>query len=150
VSTPDLAPWARLGRFLGGRPPRVLVADDDTDLREEIASALTADGFEVVQATDGDQLLEAVVRAFSDDVGRPMYDAIVTDVMMPGFSGLDVLTAMRARTARIPVLVITGFCDDRTRRTATSLGAMAVFSKPFELDDLRTALVNALGRRRRT
>jgi DNA-binding response OmpR family regulator len=127
-----------------------LVADDDTDLREEIAAALAGDGFEVVQAVDGDQLLEAVIRAFSDDSGRPLYDAIVTDVMMPGFSGLDVLTAMRARTARIPVLVMTGFCDDRTRRMATSLGALAVFSKPFELDDLRTALVHALGPRRRT
>jgi two-component system response regulator (stage 0 sporulation protein F) len=150
LNIPSTAAWARRGRFLGERAPRVLLADDDEDLREELASALAEDGFEVVQASDGNQLLEAVVKALTDDGGHTVYDAIVTDVAMPGFSGIDVLTAMRTRTARIPVLVITGFSDERTLNKAASLGAVAVFRKPFELDDFRTALVNALGRPRRT
>jgi DNA-binding response OmpR family regulator len=142
--------WARRGQFLGESPPRVLIADDDPDIRSELASALSEDGYEVIEAADGNQLLEAVVQAFTDEGGEPRYDAIVTDVMMPGFSGLDVLTAMRTRTTRIPVLVITAFGDDRTVRMAASLGAVAVFRKPFDLDDFRTALVNALGRPRQT
>ena len=142
--------WARRGQFLGESAPRVLIADDDPDIRAELVSALSEDGYEVIEAADGNQLLEAVVQAFTDDDGEPRYDAIVTDVMMPGFSGLDVLTAMRTKTTRIPVLVITAFGDDRTVRMAASLGAVAVFRKPFDLDDFRTALLNALGRPRQT
>jgi two-component system, response regulator, stage 0 sporulation protein F len=134
----------RHGRFLRERAPRILVADDDPDIRSELASALAEDGFLVVEAADGNELLDLVVRAVADSSARPFFDAIVTDVMMPGFSGLDVLTALRSRTARVPVLVITAFGDERTIRTAESLGAVAVFRKPFDLDDLRTALENAL------
>jgi CheY-like chemotaxis protein len=121
-----------------------LVADDDPDIRSELASALSEDGFLVVEAADGNELLDLVVHAVADPSARPFFDAIVTDVMMPGFSGLDVLTAMRTRTARVPVLVITAFGDERTIRIAESLGAVAVFRKPFDLEDFRTALENAL------
>ena len=136
--------WGRHGRFLRERAPRILVADDDPDIRTELASALSDDGFLVVEAADGNELLDLVVHAVADPSARPFFDAIVTDVMMPGFSGLDVLTAMRSRTARVPVLVITAYGDDRTTRIAESLGAVAVFRKPFDLEDLRTAIENAL------
>ncbi len=136
--------WGRHGRFLRERAPRILVADDDPDIRGELASALSDDGFLVVEAADGNELLDLVVHAVADPSARPFFDAIVTDVKMPGFSGLDVLTAMRSRTARVPVLVITAFGDERTIRIAESLGAVAVFRKPFDLEDLRTALENAL------
>ncbi len=138
------ADWGRHGRFLRERAPRILVADDDPDIRSELASVLSEDGFLVVEAADGNELLDLVVHAVADPSARPFFDAIVTDVMMPGFSGLDVLTAMRSRTARVPVLVITAFGDERTIRIAESLGAVAVFRKPFDLEDFRTALENAL------
>lgn len=133
-------------RLLRGRAPRVLVADDDPDIRCELASALAEDGFLVVEAKDGDELLELVVKAVSDPSTQPFYDAIITDVMMPGFSGLDVLTAMRGRTSRVPILVITAFGDARTTRLAQSLGAVSVLKKPFDLDELKAALDHALTR----
>jgi two-component system, response regulator, stage 0 sporulation protein F len=126
------------------RAPRVLVADDDADIRAEVASGLEEAGFLVVEAADGNELLDLVVRGVADASAHPYYDAIITDVMMPGFSGLDVLTAMRARVARVPVLVITAFADARTSRLAQSLGAASVIRKPFELDKLKAALEDAL------
>ncbi len=101
----------------------------------------------MVEAADGNELLELVVRGVADASARPFYDAIITDVMMPGFSGLDVLTAMRARVARVPVLVITAFADARTSRLAQSLGAAIVIRKPFSIEKLRAALENALEHR---
>jgi DNA-binding response OmpR family regulator len=129
------------------RPTRVLVADDDADIRAEVASGLEEAGFQVVEAADGNELLELVVRGVADASARPFYDAIITDVMMPGFSGLDVLTAMRARVARVPVLVITAFADARTSRLAQSLGAATVIRKPFSLEKLKAALEHALDHR---
>ena len=122
----------------------MLIADDDPDMRDALATSLSADGYLIVEAVDGNALLDLVVKAVADESGRPQYDAIVTDVMMPGFSGLDVLTAMRGRTARIPVLVITGLTDARTTRIAESLGAAAVLHKPFNIEELRAALARAI------
>jgi CheY-like chemotaxis protein len=136
--------WQGKGRSLRTRAPRILVADDDPDIRGELASALSNDGFLVVEAADGNELLDLVVHAVADPSAHPFFDAIVTDVMMPGFSGLDVLTAMRSRTARVPVLVITAYGDERTTRLAESLGAVAVFRKPFDLDALCTAIQSAV------
>jgi DNA-binding response OmpR family regulator len=125
----------------------VLIADDDADIRAELAEGLVDAGFQVVEAADGNELLELVVRGVADVSANPFYDAIITDVMMPGFSGLDVLTAMRARVARVPVLVITAFEDARTSRLAQSLGATTVIHKPFALETLRAALEDALDHR---
>jgi DNA-binding response OmpR family regulator len=63
---------------------------------------------------------------------------------MPGFSGLDVLSALRCLRSHVPVIIITAFGDEPTRRLALGLGALAVLEKPFDLDDLRTAVVNVL------
>jgi DNA-binding NtrC family response regulator len=78
--------------------------------------------------------------------GHLRFDAIVTDVMMPGFSGLDVLTAVQRHLEGVPVLVVTAFGDARVCRIAEALGSIAVLSKPFDLDDLRTTLANAISR----
>jgi len=71
------------------------------------------------------------------------------DLMMPGFSGVDVLTALHTPPPRVPVLVMTGCEDEHVVRTAASLGAVAVFRKPFDLEDLRTALLNVVLRAQR-
>jgi CheY-like chemotaxis protein len=124
--------------------PRVLIADDDTDLREELASALSEDGYEVEEAADGNELLDALASAEGDSAERPTYDVILMDLMMPGFSGVDVLTALHKPPPRVPVLVMTGCEDEHVVQTAASLGAVRVFRKPFDLDDLRTTLLNVV------
>jgi CheY-like chemotaxis protein len=134
------------GRILQTRQPSIVVADDDADARELLASALATDGYAVVEARDGYELLGLLAAAVTRAPGHVRFDAIVTDVMMPGFSGLDVLTAVRRHLDGIPVVVVTAFGDARVCRIAEALGSVAVVSKPFDLDDLRTTLANAIAR----
>jgi DNA-binding response OmpR family regulator len=118
----------------------VIVADDDDELRDHIADALRTDGYKVVEARDGEEVLGLVADSVSDTATRP--DVVVVDVRMPKLSGLGVLEEIR-RTCRLPVVVITGFSPDSVEIVARRLGAMAVLRKPFDMDDLRTAVVNA-------
>jgi len=126
------------------RALRVVVADDDHDLRTELASALIEDGCVVTEARDGYELLAVLAEwATSGDKGGSL-DAIVTDVMMPGFSGLDVLTALQRHLIRVPIVVVTAFGDARTCRAAESLGSVSVLKKPFTMGELRAALARSL------
>jgi len=126
------------------KAPRLLIADDDTDLREQLASVLSEDGYDVDEAADGNELLEALASASRPANEQPTYAAIVMDLMMPGFSGVDVLTALHTPPPRVPVLVMTGCEDEHVVQTASSLGAVAVFRKPFDLDELRAALLSVM------
>ena len=134
------------GRLLHTHRPSVVVADDDADARELLASALASDGYAVTEARDGYELLGLLAASVTRAPGHLRFDAIVTDVMMPGFSGLDVLTAVQRHLEGVPVLVVTAFGDARVCRIAEALGSIAVLSKPFDLDDLRTTLANAIAR----
>jgi DNA-binding NtrC family response regulator len=77
------------------------------------------------------------MRADSDS---PVPDIIVSDIRMPGFSGIDVLSAIRRVDLQVPVILITGFGSAEVAAEAQQLGAASLFTKPFDLDDLRTAL----------
>ncbi len=133
------------GRLLHERAPRILVADDDPDIRAELSAALAEDGCLVIEARDGYELLGLLAASAGAGVGQPTYDAIVTDIMMPGFSGLDVLTAVRRHIIGGPVVVVTAFGDAKTCRAGVALGTVSVLKKPFDLDDIRTTLALALG-----
>jgi CheY-like chemotaxis protein len=129
------------GRDQTDRPRRVIVADDDPDMRELLASTLRHDGYEVVEIADGSELFQTVHSWLRHGDGRGL-DAIVTDNRMPAFSGLEVLAELRSVNTKLPVILITAFGDGRTHAAARALGACAVFDKPFDVDDLRTALLN--------
>ncbi len=122
-------------------PTTVLVADDDEDMRELIASTLRSDGYVVLEARDGGDLLDQLEAAFDDPSARP--DVVVADIMMPRLSGLGVLDALRRARAHFPVLLITVLADESVHVVARKLGALGVLHKPFDMDDLRTAVVNA-------
>jgi CheY-like chemotaxis protein len=124
-----------------GRPTTVLVADDDDELRGVIVDALRNDGYDVVEACDGNEALEYLVRTADDMFSKP--DVLLTDIEMPGLSGLDVLEALRPSRASLPVVVMTGLEDAAVPIAAERLGAVGVLRKPFDLDDLRTVILNA-------
>jgi CheY-like chemotaxis protein len=119
----------------------VLVADDDEDLRALVVATLRADGYTVIEARDGVELLDHLVRAVDDPSERP--DVVVTDVRMPNLSGLGVLESLRRAHMALPVVVMTVFADDSVRTMARRLGAVGLLKKPFDFDDLRTAVWNA-------
>ena len=125
----------------------MLVAEDNDDMRESVAHALRAGGYEVGTVCDGEQLVEWLDAALASPDDMP--DIIITDVLMPTLSGFGVLTALRRARMPMPVIVISG-ADESIRNFARRLGAVAVLKKPFELDDLLTAVVNAFAVQKRT
>jgi len=120
---------------------RVLVAEDDAEMRSLIATALAADGCDVLEASDGRELFE-ILAAMSPPGSRlEPPDIIVSDIRMPGPSGLDGLALLRQSTWSVPVIVITGFGDLATHDEARRLGAAIVLDKPFDMEVLRTAVI---------
>jgi DNA-binding response OmpR family regulator len=128
------------------RTARVLLAEDDDDIRMELAEALAADGYLVIEARDGDEFLNSLIDAVPEQQSLRAYDAIITDVVMPGFSGIDVLLALRRSTAFIPVILVTAYADERTMRAAERLGVVALFRKPFDLNEILGVLATSLSR----
>jgi CheY-like chemotaxis protein len=113
---------------------RVLLAEDDSDMRDLLGSALREDGHGVLAVGDGVELLAALWRLC---LANKAPDLVVSDVRMPGCSGLEVFEAARRASSRpIPVILVTGFGDRALHERARRLGAIAVFDKPFDLDTL--------------
>jgi CheY-like chemotaxis protein len=120
----------------------VLVADDDGDMRALVAETFRSDGYTVIEARDGFELLDRLEHAFDDP--RALPDVVVTDVMMPHLSGIGVLDALRRAHLHFPVILMTVLADDSVHTLARRLGAVGVLHKPFDVDDLRTAVMNAV------
>ena len=119
---------------------RVFLGEDDSEMRSLVAAALRRDGHEVIEAADGLDLLFWVESQQASAL-RARRDVVVTDVRMPGASGLEVLAALRHSQPTIPVVIVTGFGDADTHFTAHWLGASAVFDKPFDLAALRKTVL---------
>lgn len=106
----------------------ILVVDDEADLREIVASELDFMGAIVVQAENVSQAKTAIV--------DHKIDLIVSDIRMPGGSGIDLLNYIKSRSSGTPaIILITGFADI-TAEDAFNQGAEALLSKPFKLEDL--------------
>ena len=111
---------------------RVLVVDDDPQLREALTRALELDDYQVATASNGAQALEAI------SARRP--DVVVLDVMMPYVGGLDVCRTLRERKDRLPILVLTARDEVGDRVAGLDAGADDYLTKPFALDELRARL----------
>ena len=116
---------------------RVLLAEDDCAMRELLTSALTADGYEVIAACDGTELIRHLHEVATEPYGRESVAVVISDVRMPNFDGLDVLAALRCAHWYTPVILITAFGDAATHRDAHDFGAVAVLDKPFALESLQ-------------
>lgn len=119
-------------------PARILVVDDEPDVVMIIKTALQAEGYDVASAMNGPDALEEAAEA------RP--DLIILDVMMPGMTGFEVLKVLKseARTATIPVIMLTGVSDRKKMQEALSSGIEYYVVKPFDFDDLLSKIKQAL------
>ncbi len=124
---------------------RVLVAEDDPSLRRLIVTVLQDAGYDVIAAEDGVELLEQIEELVSAQRAPSDSFVVVTDVNMPGLSGLDVLAVLRCALVKTRVVLITAFGDAETRAEAQELGAVTVLDKPFDVDALR-AVVDRVSR----
>jgi DNA-binding response OmpR family regulator len=113
---------------------RALVVEDDEDLRRVLRLALTFEGFDVVQATDGLEALRLIEKASPD--------IILLDLGLPGVSGHDVLSELSLRAdLRIPIVVVTA-----SRERLDHLSVECVLRKPVKLDELIQTVRRCLAR----
>ena len=118
----------------------ILVIEDDRALREGLALNFELHGYQVETAADGE---EGMRKAF--DI-RP--DLIILDIMLPGWSGLDILAELRDRRQDVPVLILSARGTTDNKVEGLNIGADDYLAKPFELPEL-LARVEAMLRRRR-
>jgi DNA-binding response OmpR family regulator len=123
-----------------GRPPRILVVDDEPPIVELVAGYLAREGWQVETAADGVAAL-AAVRAFEPD-------AVVLDLMLPGLDGLEVCRQLRAASDAY-VLMLTARSEEIDRIVGLTVGADDYLAKPFSPREL-VARIKALLRRPRT
>jgi CheY-like chemotaxis protein len=132
---------AHHGTSLPTRPPLILVADDDEAMRTLLGTSLRSRNFEVRECRDGRELLHLLE---SDAKGTRTPSLIVSDLRMPGVTGLDVLHRLDRSLPRVPVILITAFGDPQTHRRAKALGAAAIIDKPFDLEEFHRQVTRAL------
>ena len=118
---------------------RILLAEDEESLRELVARALTMDGHEVVQNCDGAAALDALTR----DEGR--YDLLLTDIRMPVMDGIALALSAARDYPALPILLMTGYADQRERASNLELLIHDVITKPFTLATICGAVRDALG-----
>jgi two-component system CheB/CheR fusion protein len=111
---------------------KVLIADDEPDIRELLAEFLALRGFELLEAANG---LETLLQ-----VKRHIPDAILLDLRMPRLGGIDALKRIRSFNAAIKVIVITAEADQQLHEQALAGGARAVLLKPVDLSAVLGAL----------
>lgn len=125
-------------RTAGNGAARVLLAEDDRQVRESLVRVLEFEGYEVDAVNDGALALEHF------DASTP--DVVLLDVMMPNVDGLDVCRRLRARGERVPILILTARVEVSDRVAGLDAGADDYLPKPFALDEL-LARIRALLRR---
>ena len=124
----------------GEPPPRVLVVDDEPSVVEVFQEFLAAQGYQLTLATSG----EAAVRLLP--TCRP--DIILTDLNLPGLSGLEVMRAAKTLDAEVCVVVVTGYASASTAIDALRQGAYDYVTKPFDLGDVLQIVERGVANRR--
>jgi CheY-like chemotaxis protein len=132
------------GYVAAQRPHSVLLAEDDEDLRRLLAHALRAEGFTVVECSNGLALVETLVWGL--ETQEQSFDLVVSDVCMPGVTGLSVLEGLSgwSELRSPPMILITAFGSPRLHELSARFGAASVLEKPFEVAALMRIVREAI------
>jgi DNA-binding NtrC family response regulator len=122
------------------KKPSILLIDDDDSMRRVMEFSLVEAGYSVRAAASGEEGLRLLE--------KESYGAVITDITMPGMSGMDVLARVREIDAHLPVIVITAYGTIESAVEAMKKGAFDYITKPFNRDELRLTLDKALRMRR--
>jgi two-component system response regulator FixJ len=120
--------------------PTVFVVDDDSSVRRSLGRLLASASYRVVECASAEEFLAL------SDWARP--SCVLTDVRMPGMTGIDLLEAIRARGGDIPIILSSGDVDAATAAQARAGGVTRFLSKPFAATELLAALAEAIERDR--
>jgi two-component system response regulator PilR (NtrC family) len=113
-----------------------LVVDDEPDIRDSIDVILSLEGYEVATAESGDAAVERVKKM--------PFDLVITDLRMPGKSGVDTLAELKQLNPGLPVIVLTGYASDRSTSRCRASGGAQIMRKPLRLAELLTMVQGAL------
>lgn len=117
---------------------RILLTEDDAAVRIFVSRALQLDGHDIITAEDGEEALSVL----KDEDGE--FDLLLTDVKMPIMDGIA-LTHHAARDwPKLPILIMTGYADQRERARSLETIVSNIVTKPFSLADIRSAVSGAL------
>jgi DNA-binding NtrC family response regulator len=116
---------------------RILIVDDDAGQRSLLDSFLRGQGFETIPVSSGERALEVL--------GQQDIAMMISDVRMPGISGLETLRRVRKERPTLPVLLVTAYADIRDAVHAMRDGAVNYLEKPIDLDELLTSVRTAAG-----
>lgn len=119
---------------------KILIVDDERSMRDVLSIMLKRAGYAVTVATDAEEAIA--------EIGKEIFDLIITDLRMPKGSGLDVLKAVKASSPDTVVLVITAFASTESAVEAMKQGAYDFLTKPFQVDEVHFIIKNALEKRR--
>ena len=117
---------------------RILIIDDNAGALRALASLLRDEGFVVIAAADGISALEGLESAAPD--------LVLTDLHMPGMSGLDLLSVVRKRAPDVPVILMTSDSTPENMSCARERGAAEFLAKPLHVDTVTRVLWDTLGR----
>ncbi len=128
------------------QPIRMLVVDDDPIIADSLAHLLGADGYEVVTAYNAEEAIEALTAAVTEQADQPPrpFAVVLSDVAMPGRSGIDLLRHTAEHHPQTVVIMLTGYGHVEGAVEALRLGAVDYLTKPVVDDELQLALERAL------
>ena len=109
---------------------RILVVEDDAEMRSLLKDFFEEDGFEIDSVSNGSEAFRKIA--------REPFDLIITDIRMPGLTGLDILPGIKKLQPEVSIIVITAFGSEEVRRKALDRGATAYLEKPILFNKLRT------------
>jgi DNA-binding NtrC family response regulator len=117
---------------------RVLIVDDDDEMRVVLRRMLESDGYDVTEQSRATHVLEAL--------RRTPFNLVILDKEMPGLTGLDLLPVLRREFPRLPVVFVTAFGGRQVASSALRLGATSYLEKPFRLAQLHDAIDGVFSR----
>ncbi len=119
---------------------RILIIDDEDSIRDYLSMMLEREGYEVSASEDGKKALKLN--------SKKSYDVVITDIQLPGMSGLDILTTLRESDPTLPVIIITGHASQESAIEALNIGAFYYLLKPVSNEELKQVVRTALEMRR--
>jgi DNA-binding response OmpR family regulator len=114
----------------------ILLAEDDKEMRSLLALMLRKEGYQVCECTDGLSLLDMLSSFFLPGEEHENFDLVISDIRMPGVTGMEILMGANELDNFPPIILITAFGDKETHMQAERLGAVALFDKPFDIDEM--------------
>lgn len=122
---------------------RVLVVDDEPDIRKVVRMTLQKAGYDVLEAENGEKAIEII----NTGENRVMLDVVICDIRMPKINGVEAIAYFRKEYPRVPLIVLTGFPDTDMATSLMRDGVVDYLVKPVEGDKLKAAVARAMEQR---